>query len=129
MSCVAKRYLTSWYVSQTKSIPDSTICDIKGNTGVSQIISFKFSIYRIVLKYFNKAEKRQIGDNKPKMNKVVKIGKDLRITNEELEQFRLNFSIFTKCDIAPFNYNDISKKKNREQGFFTKSIAKKKFPL
>lgn len=78
MSCVAKRYLTSWYVSQTKSIPDSTICDIKGNTGVSQIISFKFSIYRIVLKYFNKAEKHQIGDNKPKMNKVVKIGKDLR---------------------------------------------------
>lgn len=123
MSCVAKRYLTSWYVSQTKSIPDSTICDIKGNTGVSQIISFKFSIYRIVLKYFNKAEKRQIGDNKPKMNKVVKIGKDLRrITNEEL-----NFSIFTKCDIAPFNYNDISKKKNREQGFFTKSIAKNNF--
>lgn len=63
------------------------------------------------------------------MNKVVKIGKDLRrITNEELEQFRLNFSIFTKCDIAPFNTTTSVRKRTENRAFLQK-VSQKKFSV
>jgi len=54
--------------------------------------------------YFAKLEKHQRGNNKPRRKEDGLGWRRLtRITNDELEKFRLNFSRFTNRDVVPLS--------------------------